>query len=112
MEDKIKYYSSDDEHISKLIEIYRTEIEKLLEKYDYVSEVTVVYKPAETFKDIDEFTGEEFEVESNECLEYNFEIKDHFPIGLSEDLMELSLACIMGYDIELFPSDKIVEALI
>ena len=98
MEDKVKFY--------------KEEIEKLLEKYDYVSEVTVVYKPSETFKDIDEFDGEEFEMESNECLEYDFEIKDYFPIGLSEDLMDLSLSCIMGYDIELFPSDKIVEALI
>ena len=99
MEDKIKYY--------------KEEIEKLLEKYDYVSEVTVVYKPIETFKDIDEFTGEEFEMESNECLEYDFEIKDYFPIGLSDYLMNLSFDCVVkNGGIELFPSDQIVEALI
>ena len=94
------------------IKLYKEEIEKLLEKYDYVSKVTVVYKPAETFKDIDEFTGEEFEMEYNECLEYDFKIKDYFPIGLSEDLMNLSFNCVVKNEIELFPSDKIVEALI
>lgn len=94
------------------IKFYKEEIEKLLDKHNYVSEVTVVYKPAEKFKDVDEFTGEEFEMESNECLEYDFEIKDYFPIKLSDDLMDLEFHCINNYGIELFPSDKIVESLI
>ena len=92
---------------------YKKAIEKLLEKHYYVSEVTVVYKPAEITKDVDEFTGEEFDMESNECLEYDFSINpNYFPMDLSSDLMDLSYDAIDNDNIELFPSDKIVEVLI
>lgn len=113
MEDKIKYYLSNDEHISKLIETYKEKIEELLKKHNYVSEVTVVYKPAEITKDVDEFTGEEFDMESNECLEYDFSINpNYFPMELSSDLMDLSFDAIDNDSIELFPSDQIIAGLI
>ena len=97
--------------MKKIENFYKEKIEKLLEKHNYISEVTIVYKPTEKVTTIDEFSGEEFEIESNECIEYDFEIKNYFPIELSDDLMDLEFYCIENDGIELFPSDQIIESL-
>lgn len=94
-----------------LIEKYKRIIEGLLRKHNYVSDVTVVYKPVEQIKDEDEYTGEEFETETVECLEYDFIVNpENFPDELGSDLMELSYECLNENDLDLYPSDKIIES--
>lgn len=94
-----------------LAEKYKSIIESFLRKHNYVSDVTVVYKPVEKIKDEDEYTGEGFETETVECLEYDFTINpEYFPDELGDDLLELSYECLDENDLDLYPSDKIIES--